>query len=342
MSPHTKKLRLSPTGQLMPAYHPPTSGILSLVPSAWIPYLELARVDRPTGIYHFYFPHLFGTLFAACNNGSFALHDLFITNIVLFGGSIFYRGAACSWNDFLDQDFDRQVSRCCLRPLARRALTPYQGHCVTGVTALLALGCITFLPRECLLISVPSIILSVLYPFAKRFTNFPQALLGLQLAIGFFMGAGAIEEKTGPHYYTESKHKETPSSHYISATAAFYLSNVCWTMVHDVVYAQQDAAEDAKAEIRSMAVHFNRWIKPLLFITTSLQVSLLFASGVWAGFGQGYFLLSCGLTTASLVYMLHAINLDDPSQCAWFFTTGQWFVNLSTAAGLLLQYLSVV
>jgi hypothetical protein len=53
------------TAPSLPVYQPPKSGLLSHVPASWVPYGELARIDKPIGIYIFYFPHLFGTLYVA-------------------------------------------------------------------------------------------------------------------------------------------------------------------------------------------------------------------------------------------------------------------------------------
>jgi 4-hydroxybenzoate polyprenyltransferase len=94
------------------------------MPRSWVPYAELARLDRPTGIYLFFFPHLFGTLYAAClqDTGANPI-ALIYTNIVLLLGTVFMRGAACAWNDNMDQEFDRQVERCHLRSVARGAVS---------------------------------------------------------------------------------------------------------------------------------------------------------------------------------------------------------------------------
>jgi len=45
-------------------YRPPTSGLLSHLPSSIIPYAELIRLDKPTGTYYLFFPCLFSTLLA--------------------------------------------------------------------------------------------------------------------------------------------------------------------------------------------------------------------------------------------------------------------------------------
>ncbi|GAW20454.1 hypothetical protein ANO14919_099600 [Xylariales sp. No.14919] len=79
-----------------------------------------------------------------------------------------------------------------------------------------------------------------------------------------------------------------------------------------------------------------------MLITACLQVAFLAASGIWAGFGRGYMAVSCGFTMVSLIYMLQSMDLDDPAECAWFFKSSQWFVNLGTAGGLILEYLMIV
>ncbi|GAP91687.1 putative para-hydroxybenzoate-polyprenyltransferase-like protein [Rosellinia necatrix] len=316
-------------------YSLPTSGVLSYVPKSWVPYGELARVDKPTGILHFYFPHLFGTLYAACIIGSAVrLNELLYTNLVLLIGTFFFRSAACAWNDNLDREYDRQVPRCRLRPLARGALSPTQGYVYTIILAVFALYFIYILPKTCWLTSVPNVILATFYPFAKRFTDFPQAVLGFQQALGLFIGAGTI--MTNPEKSPDFENKPNATEH-LWAVGALYLAIVCWEMIVDMVYAQQDVEYDAKAGVRSMAVHFRNSAKALLWAISLLQTLFLVATGVWAGFGRGYMAISCGGVISALAYMLGTINLSVPHECAWFFKVGHWFVNLAMAGGLLVQ-----
>lgn len=146
-----------------------SSGFLNHLPRAWVPFAELARLDKPTGIYLFYLPHLFGTLFAVCllplqNKEIFTSSDLWLhltkQNILLLTGTVFFRSAACSWNDTLDIDFDRRVARCRSRPLARGAVQPWQAHILTATTAILAFICLIALQSEdCLFVAIPSMIL---------------------------------------------------------------------------------------------------------------------------------------------------------------------------------------
>ncbi|RYP69050.1 hypothetical protein DL769_005368 [Monosporascus sp. CRB-8-3] len=246
-------------------YSTPKSGVIAYFPPSWVPFAELARIDRPTGIYVFYLPHLFGTLYAsAVTNNSTRLSDLVYRNVTLLAGTVFMRAAACAWNDNMDREYDRQVWRCRLRPLARQAVTPMQAHIFTFFLTIPALACLFSLPYTCWIIAVPSILLLALYPFAKRFTDFPQIVLGIQLAIGFFMGFASIDHDLLRSPRSLDGLENDRKDH---ALLAFYLANVCWTIVYDTVYAQQDVEDDAKAGVRSMAVRFRGSTRTLLCTT---------------------------------------------------------------------------
>ncbi|KAI1147616.1 UbiA prenyltransferase family-domain-containing protein [Nemania diffusa] len=324
----------------LPRYTRPVSGILSYLPASWVPFGELARIDRPTGIYLFYLPHLFGTLYAtsAGSHVSLSLSDIVYKNAILFAGTVSFRAAACSWNDSLDYEYDRQVLRCRLRPVARGAVTLSQAHIFTVFLTSLALAFLYLLPRSCWAVSLPSIFLLALYPFAKRFTDFPQTILGIQVGIGFFLGAAAIDDGC---FKDISSFAALRSNRNIQAMIAFYLANACWTVVYDTVYAQQDVEDDLKAGVRSIAVKFRGRTRALLWGVSSIVVAMLLASGSLQNFGYGYITVTCGGTMTSLSYMLSTIDFTAPTECAWWFRNGTWFVGSSISGGLILEILRV-
>lgn len=216
------------------------------------------------------------------------------------------RAAACAWNDNLDRDYDRQVRRCRNRPLARGALTPAQGYIFTVPLTLIAAGMLFSLPVLCHIVSLPSIFLLALYPFTKRFTDFPQLILGFQVAIGILLGMSAVDP---------SAHVNT--SYSPQGVAAFYLMNVAWTLVYDTVYAQQDVEDDAKAGVRSMAVRFRDGPRALLTSVVVVQLVMLVMTGVYQGFGAGYYSVAVGGTATSMGWMLVTIDLKQPAECMW-------------------------
>ncbi|KAJ3578220.1 hypothetical protein NPX13_g2343 [Xylaria arbuscula] len=324
-----------------PEYTPPRTGILAYVPPSWVPFVELARIDRPTGIYLFYWPHIFGVLYASSLNarhGGINLYDVVYKSMILFVGTVFFRAAACSWNDTMDIEYDRQVLRCRLRPLARGAVIPLHAHIFTGSLTILALACLYVLPKSCWVISLPSIFLLWLYPFAKRFTDFPQLILGIQVGIGYLMGLAAVD---GDLLNESAMLYQPLYGHNHLALGAFYTANICWTMVYDTVYAQQDVEDDAKAGVRSMAVRFRGMAKPLLWALSIAMTILLLTCGCLQGFGHGYMAFSCGGVLISLAYQMLTIDLRSPNECSWFFRKGTWFVGLSICSGLILEALSI-
>ncbi|KAG7145945.1 Prenytransferase ascA like protein [Verticillium longisporum] len=127
-------------------YSRPSHGIFCFIPDAWVPYAELMRLDRQSGFWAFYWHYLIGLGFAI-NIPPFS-SDLDLKALVLLAAylglwNITFRGITCTWNDNLDQNFDRQVTRCRLRPIPRGAVTTAQAHIFTA--AQIALGaCILY------------------------------------------------------------------------------------------------------------------------------------------------------------------------------------------------------
>lgn len=311
----------------LPEYSLPKVGILSYVPASWVPYGELMRIDKPTGIYAFYFHHLFGTLYACILlNTPPTLQHLLKVNAILFAGTIFMRGAACSWNDTLDREYDRQVRRCRLRPIARGALSPTQGHLFTSVLTLAALSFLYQLPIDCWILAMPKIFLLALYPFAKRFTDFPQLVLGFEMSSGLFIGAAAM----GYDFRTTKQHTWL-------ALGLFYFAQICWTVIYDTVYAQQDVEDDAKAGVRSMAVRFKDGPRTLLTWVAVLQVGLLAAVGSLQEWGLWYYSITCAGTAVLLFWNVYTVDLQNPAECMWWFVYGSRMVGAITSAGLGLE-----
>ncbi|OTA77993.1 hypothetical protein M434DRAFT_382415 [Hypoxylon sp. CO27-5] len=159
------------------------------LPHKWIPYAQLMRIDRPAGFYAFYFPYLIGIMYSACITPiPPAPTTLLALAVVLFPFNILLRGAACSWNDNVDQDFDRRVERCRHRPVARGC-----SQLAAGYPILL------FFPKPCIPHMLVTVILFSIYALMKRVTYYPQVFLGFPFAwaILFCVAALADDEKAG-------------------------------------------------------------------------------------------------------------------------------------------------
>lgn len=308
-------------------YTPPRKGILSMLPTACVPYAELMRLEKPAGLYAFYFPYIIGICYAACIRDSppplehmMSLAGLFLVWCVIL------RGAACTWNDNTDQEFDRKVLRCRHRPIARGAVSTAQGHLFTAALGLAGVPILLNLPAGCTYHALPVTILFMLYPFAKRVTYYPQVVLGFPFAWAVFICCAALE--------VDPFHPQV-----FGSVACLFMANVSWTIIYDTIYAHQDIKDDVAAGVKSMAVRFADSTKLLTSILAAVQVILLLAAGRLAGLSSVYFIVSCGGTAFALANMIVRVDLEVPASCAVWFHRGFWYVGGTVAAGLFAVYL---
>ena len=242
----------------LPACHTKTAGSLCLLPSPWAPYAELMRLDRPAGFYAFYIPYLIGLGYGACLTDPIPSP----TRIIRLSGlflvfCIILRGAACSWNDNVDQDFDRQVARTRSRPIARRAVSTKQGHIFTVALLLAEIPVFMVLPAACTYHAITINMLFGGYALMKRITWYPQFVLGFPFAWAILMSCAALNV-------------DPTSSQRIIPTMSLFIANVLWTMIYDTVYAHQDIRDDIKAGVKSMAIRFSDSTKKLAAILATM------------------------------------------------------------------------
>ncbi|KAJ1381039.1 UbiA prenyltransferase family, partial [Ochromonadaceae sp. CCMP2298] len=189
------------------------------------PYLYLARVDKQVGTLLLMWPCFWSTCLAAPMGG---VPDLAL--LAKFAvGSFVMRGAGCTINDLWDKDFDKHVERTKSRPLASGAISVPQAlgflcaQLTCGLTVLVSLN------AETVLLGLLSMPLVVCYPLMKRFTNWPQLVLGLTFNWGALVGWTAV---TGPSLLSEA--------------LPLYCAGVCWTLVYDTLYGYQDRKDDKR------------------------------------------------------------------------------------------------
>lgn len=319
----------SPSIPELPAYEPPRRGLLSLLPPSMVPYAELIRLDKPTGTYYLYFPCLFSTLLAAPLAVPIAsLPTVIGTSALFFAGALIMRGAGCTINDLWDRNLDPHVTRTRLRPLARGAITTDRAVIYTGVQLLAGLGVLVQFPFQCLWYGIPSLLLVTTYPLAKRFTYYPQFVLGLTFSWGAFMGFPALGIDLLSHQAA------------LTAAALLYSSNVAWTVLYDMIYAHMDIRDDAKAGIKSIVLRHERNTKAIMTGLAVAQVGLLAAAGAAAGAGPLFYVGSCGGASATLAVMIRRVNLKDVGNCWWWFRYGCWFTGGAITVGLAGDYLA--
>ena len=271
-------------------------------PPAWRPYLRLSRADRPIGTWLLLIPCWWGIALAALATGPQPLDIWLALGCAL--GAFLMRGAGCTWNDVTDRDFDGRVARTRSRPIPSGQVSVRQALLWMAAQALLAaLILLTFGPLA-ILLGVASLGLVAIYPFAKRFTWWPQAFLGLAFNWGAVLGWAA--------------HAGSLSA----APAVLYAAGIAWTLFYDTIYAHQDTEDDALIGVRSTARLFGDasrgWLAGFLAATAAL-LALSVVLAVPAGPALWIALLSAPLMAGHMAWLLRAVDLDDPASCLAVF-----------------------
>ncbi|RDW62687.1 hypothetical protein BP5796_10989 [Coleophoma crateriformis] len=310
-------------------YTPPTTGMLSLLPSSWVPYAELLRLDKPVGSYYLFFPCVFSTLLAAPLTVPMVSPSTVVgTSLLFFSGAVIMRGAGCAINDLWDRNLDPKVERTRLRPIARGAITPFNALAFTGANLLAGLGILLQFPYQCLFYGVPSLLFVAAYPLAKRITHYPQFVLGLTFSWGAWMGFPALGVDL------------LQNSAALTAAGFLYTSNIAWTVLYDMIYAHMDIKDDAKAGIKSIALRHDKDTKKVLTGLAITQIGLLVAAGAAVGAGPVFYLGSCGGAAVTLATMIKKVNLKNVKDCWWWFVNGCWITGGAITAGLGGDYLA--
>jgi 4-hydroxybenzoate polyprenyltransferase len=271
------------------------TGWVARLPRAWLPYLLLARVDRPIGTWLLFLPGLWGILLVRTPVPET------IRLVMLFAiGSLVMRAAGCVVNDLWDRDIDRKVVRTAGRPLASGALRPRHALAFLAVLLLCGLAILLRLNRLSQGLGVASLLLVALYPLAKRVTWWPQLMMGFTFGFGAPLGYAAA------------------AGHLDAAWAALYAAAILWDLGFDTIYAHQDREDDALVGVHSTARLFGQNTKPFLAACYAASVAVLALSGWLAGLGP-WFYPALVLPAALLARQVVALDIDDPAGCLRLF-----------------------
>ncbi|KLU82802.1 hypothetical protein MAPG_01870, partial [Magnaporthiopsis poae ATCC 64411] len=159
-------------------------GWVDYVPAAWLPYIQLSRLNPPAaGVFLIYIPHLFGLFHgAAMQDQPPDARELARIAAIILGHSLFWNNAGHAWNDLIDAPIDRQIERTKNRPVARGAISPLAAAVFTA-TQMIGAGLFLLpLPRTTAWAVVPTVLSTGYYPFAKRHTHLAQVVLGFWLS----------------------------------------------------------------------------------------------------------------------------------------------------------------
>ncbi|KZV69837.1 4-hydroxybenzoate polyprenyl transferase [Peniophora sp. CONT] len=303
------------------SYHP-----LPVTPTTWVdrapkglrPYLYLTRVDKPIGTLLLFYPCTWSITMA-----SYALNTsplVPFTYVTLFGiGALVMRGAGCTINDMWDHKLDKAVERTRARPIAAGDITPRQAFWSLAPQLSAGLAVLTQLNWYSILLGASSLSLVVIYPFMKRITYWPQAVLGLAFNWGALLGWSAVAGSVD-----------------WAVAAPLYAGGVLWTLVYDTIYAHQDKADDVLVGIRSSALFLGQRTRPVLGAFSAGAVGLISYAGFLNDHGALFF-AGAGLAGAQLARIVWRTNFDDRKSC-WDGFVGCGKAGLFIWAGALADY----
>ena len=236
-------------------------------------YIYLMRLNKPTGFLLLFWPCSWGM---AYNLNFLPISSQWFYYLFLFfAGSILMRSAGCIYNDIVDKEIDKKVERTKNRPLAAGKINLRNAWILILILCFLSLIILFQFNNKTILFGLSVIIIVLLYPFAKRFTYWPQLILGIVFNFGIILSWLSLNEN------------------FITGIILLYLSGIMWTVGYDTIYALQDVVDDKKIGVKSLALLLDKKTYQFLYIIYTAQIFLLIFSLLLASnFSAILFLLS--------------------------------------------------
>jgi 4-hydroxybenzoate polyprenyltransferase len=257
------------------------------LPITWRPYTRLARLDRPVGIWLTLFP-----CWAALFQASHGLPD--IKQMVVFTlGALLMRSAGSTINDIADRKFDGHVERTRFRPLASGQIGVGQALTFLGIELALAASLLLFLTPYTRLVALCVLPLVFIYPLCKRFTHWPQAVLGAAFNWGMLMAWAEI------------------AGHIPAGAVLMWAGAISWQIGYDTVYAYVDAKDDRSLGLKSTAILFGRHGKLIIGLFYALTIVAWSVGGWLLGMSLPYAFGMLAIA-AHLAWQTRRIDLARP------------------------------
>ena len=232
-------------------------------------FFRLARFDKPIGILLLLWPTL--TALWLASNG-FPDANILVAFII---GVVVMRSAGCVINDLADTEIDKHVERTRRRPLATGELSTKEALVFLLFLLSIALCLAISLGFIVVAWSLGGLVLTIIYPFCKRFIKSPQVILGLTFSWSIPMAYVAC------------------GSEFNLSMFFLWVGVLIWIVVYDTFYALVDIDDDLKTGVFSTAILFGDKVS---FVTSLSQIIVLV---VWAYLGT--------ILEMSLIYFLMLI-----------------------------------
>ncbi|MCX4665284.1 4-hydroxybenzoate octaprenyltransferase [Streptomyces sp. NBC_01381] len=231
------------------------------------------------------------------------------------------RTFAMAANRIIDREIDARNPRTAHRELVTGAVSVKSAWTGALIALVVFLGSAALLNPLCLALAPIAVIPMVVYPYGKRFTNFPQAILGFAQAMG---PVGAWIAVTGE---------------WSGQAVILGLAVGVWIGGFDLIYACQDVETDREVGVLSVPARFGIpaavWgARGCHLLTTALFV--WYAASTDAG---TFFWLGIAVVAGAFVYEHSIVKPHDLSRLNRAFFQVNGFIGIALFVCALLDLL---
>lgn len=267
-------------------------------------YLRLMRLDKPIGIMLLLWPTLIGLWFAGNGNPPLTVVVIFVLGVVVM------RSAGCVINDIWDRNIDRNVARTMARPLAAKTITVIEALIIFFILLTAALFLVLQLNIQAILLAIASLGLVVVYPLMKRYTGYPQVVLGLAFAWPILMAQAAIN----PVLDVNSN---------VITTGMLYAAMICWIIAYDTEYALVDKADDLLIGVKSTAITFGSRVYSVILTLHIASVAILAWLGVIHRYASTFF-IALAIALLMVFHQQWLLRSNQSNQSEQYFKAFQY------------------
>lgn len=275
-------------------------------------YIRLVRLHRPVPILLILWPMYFALWVAAQGFPGWKLLVIFTL------GAFLMRSVGDIINDVVDRRLDPAIERTKNRPIATKRLSWQAAVIFAGILSLIALGLVLMLNTLTILLAVVVVGLSIIYPFMKRYTHFPQLVLGMTYNWGVLMAFSAVRD------------------HVPMLAWAIWLLMVIWTVAYDTLYALADRQYDRQVGVKSTAVLFGSHTESAVALLDSVFLVGIAWLTMYLQFPL-WFLWFVAPGIPLFIYQLRLVRGCDINACVRAFNNNHWVV-LFIALGTIMHY----
>jgi 4-hydroxybenzoate polyprenyltransferase len=245
-------------------------------------------------------------------------YELLTITVAMVGARTFAMAA----NRIIDRHIDARNPRTARRELVTGVVAVRTAWTGALVALAVFLGAAALLNPLCLALAPVAVVPLVVYPYGKRFTWAPHAILGVAQAVG---PVGAWIAVTG---------------HWSWSAVLLGLGVGSWIGGFDLIYATQDVDADRAIGVKSFPA---RWGVHAALVTSSLVHVGTFALFVSFGVRQhftGWWYAGLALTAVAFAYEHSIVRTDDLSRVNRSFFVTNGFVGITLFCFALVDLLS--